>query len=49
MNKGGFSFKRLLGISRAKNKLARYTGVPTTKQGRKRKINSIIGKLLGIK
>lgn len=33
-----FSWKRLLGITGMKRKIARKTGIPTTKQGRKRKM-----------
>lgn len=40
-----FSPKRALGISNAKRKIAKATGIPTTKQGRQAKL----GKLLGIK
>lgn len=40
-----FSWKRALGITSAKQKIARKTGIPTTKQGRRNKI----GKILGIK
>jgi hypothetical protein len=40
-----FSWKRALGITSAKQKIAKATGVPTTKQGRRNKL----GKLLGIK
>jgi hypothetical protein len=40
-----FSWKRALGITKAKRKFAKWTGVPTTKQGRRNKI----GKWLGIK
>lgn len=40
-----FSWKRALGITRAKRKIAKATGIPTTKAGRQRKV----GKLLGIK
>ena len=36
----GFSLNRALGISSAKQKIARATGIPTTKQGRKRKMQS---------
>lgn len=36
----GFSLNRALGITSAKQKIARATGIPTTKQGRKRKIQS---------
>jgi hypothetical protein len=37
----GFSWKRALGITGAKNKIARKTGIPTTKAGRKRKIDNM--------
>ena len=40
-----FSLKRALGISKAKTKIAKATGIPTTKAGRQKKL----GKLLGIK
>ena len=40
-----FSWKRALGITSAKRKIAQATGIPTTKAGRQRKV----GKLLGIK
>ena len=40
-----FSWKRALGISSAKQKIAKATGIPTTKQGRRNKF----GKLFGIK
>ena len=40
-----FSWKRALGITKAKRDLAKATGIPTTKQGRRNKI----GKLLKIK
>jgi hypothetical protein len=40
-----FSMKRALGITSAKRKIAKATGIPTTKAGRQRKL----GKLLGIK
>ena len=36
----GFSLNRALGIASAKQKIARATGIPTTKQGRKRKMQS---------
>ena len=49
MGKGGFSWKRAIGISKAKSKVAKATGIPTTKSGRKRKRNSIIGKMFGLK
>ncbi|MBQ6154866.1 hypothetical protein IJJ27_00090 [bacterium] len=40
-----FSWKRALGISKFKRKVAKATGIPTTKTGRQRKL----GKILGIK
>lgn len=36
-NYGGFSWKRLLGISAAKSNLSRKIGIPLTKSGRQRK------------
>jgi len=41
MNKGGVSWKRATGITRAKTKLSRSIGVPLTKSGRQRKIGKI--------
>ena len=35
-----FSWKRALGITQAKQKIARQTGIPTTKSGIERKIGS---------
>jgi len=48
MSKFGFSFswKRLLGITQAKQSLARKTGIPTSKIGIERKLGSIILKKL---
>lgn len=40
-----FSWKRALGITSAKRKIAKATGVPTTKSGRRQKL----GKIFGIK
>lgn len=40
-----FSLKRALGVTKAKRKIAKATGIPTTKAGRRNKI----GKILGIK
>lgn len=40
-----FSWKRALGITKAKRKIAKATGVPTTKSGRRAKA----GKIFGIK
>jgi hypothetical protein len=38
-----FSWKRALGVSSAKHRIARMTGIPTTKQGRQRKIGRMMG------
>ena len=40
-----FSWKRFLGITAAKRKISKATGIPTTRSGRQRKL----GKLLGVK
>jgi hypothetical protein len=51
MGKYGFSFswKRALGVSSAKQKFARSTGIPTTKSGMERKVGrSLINLLFGI-
>ena len=42
MNRGGFSWSRLLGISAAKSRISRAIGVPLTKSGRQRKIGRIV-------
>lgn len=41
-----FSLKRALGITQAKQKIARETGIPTSKAGLERKIGNIILKSL---
>lgn len=41
-----FSWKRALGISQAKQRIARETGVPLSKTGLERKIGNIILKSL---
>ncbi len=38
-----FSWKRAVGVSSAKRKIARATGIPTTKQGRRAKLGRIFG------
>jgi len=40
-----FSWKRALGVTSAKRKIAKVTGIPTTKSGRRSKL----GRLFGIK
>jgi hypothetical protein len=41
-----FSWKRLLGISSVKQKIARSTGIPTTRGGVERKLGSMLLRLL---
>ena len=43
MNRGGFSWNRLLGISAAKAKLSRQIGIALTKSGRQRKMGAAMG------
>ncbi|MDR1962707.1 MAG: hypothetical protein LBQ50_02895 [Planctomycetaceae bacterium] len=42
-NFGGFSWKRLLGVTKAKQKLSRTIGIPLTKSGRQRKFGKQMG------
>ena len=42
----GFSLNRALGITSMKQKVARATGIPTTKQGRRNKTRRIFFSLL---
>ena len=42
-----FSWKRAIGITKAKQKIARTTGIPLTKQGLERKIGGAL--LKGVK
>lgn len=44
MNKGGFSWKRLSGISAAKAKVSKNIGIPLTKSGRDQKIGRAVSK-----
>ena len=45
-----YSLKRAVGVSKVKQKIARATGIPTTKQGLERKIGGAILKgILGKK
>lgn len=43
-----FSWRRALGITKLKQRIARATGIPTTKQGRYAKIGRTITKGIGI-
>jgi len=42
MNRGGFSWKRFLGVSAAKSRISRSIGIPLTKSGRQRKIGRMV-------
>ena len=46
MNHGGFSWKRLLGISAFKAKISRKIGIPLTKSGRQRKLGALLEKFI---
>jgi hypothetical protein len=46
MNRGGFSWRRLLGISQAKARLSRKIGIPLTRSGRERKLGAMLGCLV---
>ncbi len=41
-NRGGFSWKRALRVTKVKQNIARKTGIPLTKSGRQRKIGKIV-------
>jgi hypothetical protein len=43
MNRGGFSWKRFVGISGAKSRLSRRIGIPLTRSGRQRKFGATLG------
>jgi hypothetical protein len=42
MNRGGFSWRRLVGISAMKARVSRTIGIPLTKSGRERKLGHLI-------
>jgi len=46
MNKGGFSWKRLVGISAFKAKISRLIGIPLTRSGQQRKLGALLEKVL---
>lgn len=37
-----FSWRKALGVTKAKRKIARYTGIPTTKSGRRAKVGRML-------
>lgn len=46
MNKGGFSYKRFIGISAFKAKISRKIGIPLTRSGRQRKLGAFVERLI---
>jgi len=45
-----FSLKRAIGITKVKHKVARATGIPTTRQGLERKVGAmVLGAVFGKK
>jgi hypothetical protein len=43
VNRGGFSWRRVVGISRAKSKISRVIGIPLTRSGRQPKLGKAMG------
>ncbi len=43
MNRGGFSWRRFFGVSRAKSRISRAIGVPLSRSGRQRKFGRMMG------
>ena len=43
MNRGGFSWKRLVGLSAEKRRISRAIGIPLTRSGRQRKFGAALG------
>lgn len=41
-NRGGFSWKRALGVTKAKQNISRRIGIPLTKSGRQQKVGKMI-------
>ena len=48
MNIGGFSWKRLLGITAYKSRISKKVGIPFTKTGRERKVGAALGPVVPI-
>ena len=44
-HRGGFSWKRFVGITAAKRRVSRATGIPWTKSGRQRKLGATLWRL----
>ena len=41
-NRGGFSWQRFLGVTAAKRRVSRATGIPWSRSGRQQKIGRIV-------
>ena len=41
-NRGGFSWKRAVGVTRVKQRVSRATGIPMTRSGRQRKVGKMM-------
>jgi|APSaa5957512576_1039674.scaffolds.fasta_scaffold125296_1 hypothetical protein len=48
MGKKIFSLNKVLVITKTKRKIARITGIPTTRTGRKNKLGRMIMKIFGL-
>jgi hypothetical protein len=48
MNRGGFSWRRFVGVSALKARFSRQIGIPLTRTGRRQKLGSLILRLLGL-
>ena len=46
MNKGGFSWRRFVGISAFKARISRKIGIPLTRSGRQRKLGAFVEKII---
>jgi hypothetical protein len=42
LNRGGFSWRRFLGLSQMKSNISRSIGIPLTRSGRERKLGAFI-------
>jgi len=48
MNRGGFSWRRLFGLSTLKMRISRQIGIALTRSGRRQRLGSLILRLLGL-
>ena len=48
MNRGGFSWKRFVGLSAEKSRISRAIGIPLTRTGRQRKFGGALGVSFGL-